>query len=177
MPDETPPPRISQALAGLPAGAAPVCGDFGLSIARDGTWLHRGTPIGRIGLVKLFARVLRREADGRYWLATPYERGTIEVADSPFVGVDVDFAGEGRKQTVMVRTNLDETAEIGPAHPMRMAEGPDGARVPYVTIRDGLEARVGRAAFYRLVERAVPGDDGTLGFWSGGAFHVLGPAS
>lgn len=70
MPDE-PNPQISTALAGLAAYPAESCGDFGLSIARDGTWFHRGTPIGRPGLVKLFARVLRREADGSYWLVTP----------------------------------------------------------------------------------------------------------
>ena len=175
MPDETAPPRISQFLAGLSPGPAESCGDFGLSIGRDGTWYHRGSPIGRIALVKLFARVLRREADGRYWLATPYERGTIEVADSPFVGVDVDFAGDGSSQIVTLRTNLDETVALGPAHPLRVAAGADGARVPYVTVRDGLEARIARAPFYRLVDRAVPGPDGALGVWSQGVFHVLGP--
>jgi uncharacterized protein len=177
MPDETAPPRISQFLAGLPVGPAENCGDFGLAIARDGTWFHRGTPIGRIALVKLFARVLRREADGRFWLVTPYERGTIDVADSPFIGVDVDFAGDGEGQIVSLRTNLDDIVTLDRAHPMRVAVGPEGARVPYVTVRDGLEARIARAPFYRLVERAVPGPDGALGVWSGGAFHVLGPES
>lgn len=177
MPDESAPPRISQFLAGLPAGPAESCGDFGLSIARDGTWFHRGTPIGRMALVKLFARVLRRESDGRYWLVTPYERGTIEVADSPFIGVDVDFAGDGEAQIVSLRTNLDEIVTLGPAHPMRVAVGTGGERVPYVTVRGGLEARIARAPFYRLVERAIPDPDGALGVWSGGAFHVLGPAS
>jgi hypothetical protein len=177
MPDESVPSRISQALAGFAPGPAEACGDFGLAIARDGTWLHRGTPIGRMALVKLFARVLRRESDGRYWLVTPYERGTIEVADSPFVGVDVDFAGEGHGQRVTLRTNLDETVALGPAHPLRVATAPDGARIPYAMIREGLEARLLRTPFYRLVERAVPGPGGALGVWSGGAFHALGPAA
>lgn len=177
MPDESAPPRISQFLAGLPAGSAEICGDFGLSIARDGTWFHRGTPIGRIALVKLFARVLRRESDGQFWLVTPYERGTIDVADSPFIGIDVDFAGDGETQTVSLRTNLDEIVTLGPAHPMRVAIGAGGERVPYVTVRDRLEARIARAPFYRLVERAIPGPDGALGVWSQGAFHVLGPAT
>jgi hypothetical protein len=176
MPDDPVPSRISQALAGLPQGPAEACGDFGLSIARDGTWFHRGTPIGRVALVKLFARVLRREADGRYWLVTPYERGTIDVADSPFVGIDVDLAGEGHGQTVTVRTNLDEIVTLGPSHPLRLEAAADGARIPYVLVRDRLEARLLRAPFYRLVERAVAGPDGALGVWSGGAFHALGPA-
>ena len=59
---------------------------------------------------------------------------------------------------------------------MRTAIGENGERVPYVTVRDGLEARIARAPFYRLVERAVPGPDGALGVWSRGAFHELGPA-
>lgn len=181
MPDE-PTPQISTALAGLASrsiesGPDESCGDFGLSIAHDGTWFHRGTPIGRLGLVKLFARVLRREADGSYWLVTPYERGTIDVADAPFVAVDVDFAGDGASQTVTLRTNLDETVALGPEHPLRVAETPDGARIPYVTMARGLEARIARAPFYRLVERAVETPGGGLGVWSQGAFFELGPAS
>lgn len=176
MPDEST-PQISTALAGLAVGPDESCGDFGLSIARDGTWFHRGTPIGRLGLVKLFARVLRREADGSYWLVTPYERGTIDVADAPFVAVDVDFAGEGAAQTVTLRTNLDETVALGPAHPLRVTEMPDGARIPYVMIGRGLEARIARAPFYRLVERAVEAPGGGLGVWSQGAFFELGPAA
>ena len=51
------------------------CGDFQMRIALDGTWYYQGTPIGRLPLVKLFASVLRRAEDGRYWLVTPAERG------------------------------------------------------------------------------------------------------
>jgi hypothetical protein len=40
------------------------CGDFDLRIDRAGVWHYRGSPIGRPSLVKLFARVRRREADG-----------------------------------------------------------------------------------------------------------------
>ena len=49
--------------------------DFDMRIARDGTWHYRGSPINRKPLVKLFSSVLRREADGSYWLVTPVERG------------------------------------------------------------------------------------------------------
>ena len=48
-----------------------------MRIATDGTWFHQGTPIGRLELVKLFASVLKREADGTYWLETPVERGRL----------------------------------------------------------------------------------------------------
>ncbi|MCA0451483.1 MAG: DUF1285 domain-containing protein [Proteobacteria bacterium] len=93
------------------------------------------------------------------------------------VAVDVDFAGEGAAQTVTLRTNLDETVALGPAHPLRVTEMPDGARIPYVMIGRGLEARIARAPFYRLVERAVEAPGGGLGVWSQGAFFELGPAA
>ena len=41
------------------------CGDMDLTIKSDGTWWYMGSPIGRIQLVKLFARVLVLE-NGEY---------------------------------------------------------------------------------------------------------------
>src|SRR5271155_2009772 len=57
------------------------CGDLDMRIARDGVWFYRGTPIGRLPLVKLFASVLCREADGSYWLVTPAARGRLAGGD------------------------------------------------------------------------------------------------
>src|SRR5687768_14730187 len=71
---------------------------FGLAIARDGSWWHQGSPIRRMPLVKLFASVLRREADGSYWLVTPVERGRIAVEDVPFVAVELAASGRGERQ-------------------------------------------------------------------------------
>lgn len=162
-----------------PGGArepAEICGDFDLRIARDGTWFYRGSPIGRAALVKLFAGVLRREADGSYWLVTPVEKGRVTVDDTPFVAVDFDRAGEGRAQRIVFRTNLDETVEAGPDRPIRVETRADGEPAPYVLVRPGLEARIARAAFYRLVEIAEP-DGERLGVWSGGTFFALGHAA
>jgi len=78
-------------------GHTPVdCGDLEIRIARDGTWFYRGSPIARLPLVKLFASVLRREADGLYWLVTPVERGKIDVEDVPFLAVALTVKGECR---------------------------------------------------------------------------------
>src|SRR5260370_34436121 len=63
------------------------CGDLEMRIARDGTWFYRGSPIGRLPLVKLFASVLRREADGRCWLGTPARRGHADGEDVPVLAV------------------------------------------------------------------------------------------
>ncbi len=162
----------------------PFCGDFQIRIARDGTWFYQGTPIGRKPLVKLFASVLRREADGDYWLVTPFERGRIKVDDAPFVAVECDVEGDGRSQRLVFRTNLDETVTAGPAHPLRVVETPahDGRPAepsPYVLVRPGLEALISRPVFYQLVEQAVPdpADPRVLGLWSDGRFFRLGQAA
>ena len=81
---------------------------FQMRIARDGTWYHQGTPIRRLALAKLFATVLRREADGEYWLVTPVERGRIEVEDAPFTVVDMTVEGEGKDQAGASPTRTGE---------------------------------------------------------------------
>ena len=58
--------------------------DSDFRIARDGTWYHQGSPIGRQAMVRLFSTILCRDADGSYWLKTPVEKCSIEVEDTPF---------------------------------------------------------------------------------------------
>jgi uncharacterized protein len=154
--------------------------DLGLRIAGDGDWLYRGSPIRRIELVKLFASVLRREADGSYWLVTPVERGRIAVEDAPFVAIELARTGQGSAQQLRVRTNLDAWVTIGPRHPicLRRPAGvaPESGPAPYVEVRDGLEARFARSVYYELVdlaeERLVEGR-ACIGVWSEGDFFVL----
>ena len=152
-------------------------GDLGMRIVRDGTWFYRGSPIGRLPLVKLFASVLRREADGRYWLVTPAERGRVTVEDVPFVAVAVDMQGQGRDQRLIFRTNLDEIVTAGPDHPLRVETAADGTPAPYILVRPGLEARLARPVFYELAElgqeEEIAGDR-LFGVWSGGMFFSLG---
>ena len=148
-----------------------------MRIARDGTWFYRGSPINRMPLVKLFASVLRREADGSYWLVTPAERGRVMVEDAPFIAVAVDREGEGRDQRLIFRTNLDEFVTAGPDHKLRVENAEDGTPSPYIVVRPGLEARLSRPVFYELVdlggEEPVVGES-QFGVWSGGMFFRLG---
>ncbi|WP_421707191.1 DUF1285 domain-containing protein [Algihabitans sp.] len=160
----------------------PTCGDFDMKIARDGTWSYRGSPIGRKRLVKLFSTVLRREADGEYWLVTPVERGRIEVEDVPFIAEELRESGAGAEMVLAFRTNLDDWVEADTAHPLRVLHDADsGEPAPYILVRDGLEARLARAVFYHLVELAVPQRDEEgrerLGVWSKGSFFPLDPPS
>ena len=153
------------------------CGDFEMRIARDGTWFYRGSPIGRLPLVKLFASVLRRGPDGGYWLVTPVEQGRVEVEDVPFVAVELRCEGSGPSQLLELRTNLDEWVAVNAAHPLELRDQADGTQLPYVRVRDKLDARVARSVFYHLVELAEPCPDGVedvLGVWSAGRFFPLG---
>jgi hypothetical protein len=72
----------------------PYCGDIGMKIRADGVWIYGGTPIGRMPLVKLFAGVLRKDADGRHYLVTPVEKVDVEVADAPFLAVEMEARGQ-----------------------------------------------------------------------------------
>lgn len=154
-----------------------VCGDLDMRIARDGTWFYHGSPIGRKRLVALFASVLRREADGEYYLVTPAEKGRVSVEDAPFVAVELAVEGGGEDQVLVFRTNLDDHVSAGSGHPIRVAHNQlTGEPAPYVHIRGGLEALIGRAVFYELVDLGVEahvGDAIRFGVWSGGVFFPL----
>ncbi len=159
------------------------CGDLPFLIKRDGTWMYRGSPIGRKELVCLFASVLKREADGSFWLETPAERGRIEVEDAPFVAVALDWSGVGRDQTLTFRTNTDQMICAGPEHPIRVAHDLLTCEpTPYIQLRTGagrlpIEARIGRAVYYELVALAEPAMVACrrmLGVWSRGCFFSLG---
>lgn len=163
------------------AGAAPVerwdppyCGNIGLAIGRDGTWFYQGSPIRRMELVRLFARVLRRDDDGRYFLVTPGEKVDIAVEDSPFLAVEMEMQGEGESQSLMFRTNVDDIVVCGPERPLRFVTEPGSGGVkPYVLVRGRLEALVARAVTYDLLQLVEENDSGEAGLWSGGVFFSV----
>lgn len=153
----------------------PFCGDIDMEISRDGTWFHEGTPIGRPGMVKLFASILIREGDN-YLLVTPVEKVGIRVQDAPFVAVDFEMSGEGVAQRLTFTTNLDDVTVAGPDAPLRFVRDDEtGEPSPYVRVRRNLEALIDRKSFYRLVDLGVH-HDGWFGVWSGGAFFGIIPS-
>jgi hypothetical protein len=160
--------------------ASPVERELNLRIAQDGSWHYLGSPIKRIELVRLFASVLRREADGSYWLVTPVERGRIEVEDAPFVAVELEATGADRAQQLRLRTNLGAWVTLDAAHPLRLRRSDRAAAaagaIPYVEVRAGLEARLARPVYYQLVELGTEQRDGDrmrFGVWSAGRFFAL----
>lgn len=155
----------------------PVSGEMDMRIVRDGTWYHEGDPINRKALVQLFASILRRDDDDRYYLVTPAERWAIQVDDAPFVATQLDVEGEGESQKLTFTTNLEDTVQAGPDHPIRVELDPATQEPsPYVHVRANLEALIGRNVFYQLVELAVEREHkGTtcLGVWSDGCFFPI----
>lgn len=148
------------------------CGDSEMRIARDGTWYHQGSPIGRAAMVKLFSTILRREADGGYVLVTPAEKLDIEVEDAPFVAVEVKSEGAGQGRSLAFRLNTGDLIVAGPDHPLRVEEKADGPH-PYLLVRRGLEALVARPVYYELVNAAIEEGAESPGLWSGGMFFPV----
>ena len=158
----------------------PYCGDLDIRIARDGTWWYLGTPIGRPGLVRLFASVLKLE-EGRHYLVTPVEKIGITVDDAPFVAVDFRVDAPGPDQVLIFETNVGDETAAGPDNPVRVVRDPEtGEPSPYVHVRRGLEALIDRKSYYRLVEIGEHGDvDGVswFGLRSGGRFFPVIPSA
>jgi uncharacterized protein len=139
----------------------PFCGDIDMRIAADGTWFYMQSPIGRPALVKLFASVLKREAN-KYFLVTPVEKVGIVVEDAPFLAVEMQTQEQTGSRLLRFRTNVDDWIECGPEHALRFEPEPaSGGLKPYLYVRRGLWARLTRALFYDLValgeERDVEG--------------------
>ena len=152
------------------------CGDSEMRIARDGTWFHQGSPIGRQTMVRLFSTILRREEDGRDVLVTPVEKLDIVVEDAPFVAVEMKVSGEGKAATLTFRLNTGDLVTADADHALRFEPREDGPR-PYLHVRAGLDAVVARAVYYDLAQRAIDGGDVPPGVWSAGLFFPLEPSA
>ncbi len=150
-------------------------GEMDLEIAADGRWFHEGGEMTRPALVRLLSTLLRREADGHYYLVTPAEKQRIRVVDRPFLIVDAERDGDG---DWWLTTNAGDRLRLDEAHPLRPSPTPEGEEIPEVPVRLGLGARLGRNVYYRLVEEAEqrPGRPGwvELGLRSGGTWQPLG---
>lgn len=152
------------------------CGDSEMRIARDGSWYHQGSPIGRPAMVRLFSTILRREPDGRFVLVTPVEKLDIAVEDAPFVAVEVKVEGDGQAMRLAFRLNTGDVVVAGPEHPIRIEAREDGPH-PYLAVRRGLDALIARSVYYELAQLALANGDTAPGIWSQGTFFPLEPTA
>lgn len=152
----------------------PLSGDIDIHIAGNGDWYHEGGRIERQPLVNLFASILRREADGHYYLVTPVEKWRIQVEDTPLLAVDMEVAGEGAGRKMVFRLNTGEQVLLDTTHPLKV-ETEDDEPHPVLHLERGLSARLTRALFYRLVDLAEQ-RGAELGIDSAGSWFSLGVA-
>ena len=151
------------------------CGDSAMRIARDGTWYHEGSPIGRPEMVRLFSTILRREDDGSFVLVTPVEKLGIAVEDAPFVAVELrsEGEGEGEARTLAFRLNTGDVVIAGPEHRLRFEAGPH----PYLEVRPGLDALLARPVYYELADLALSEGAEPAVLWSDGVAFALEPGA
>lgn len=146
--------------------------DIDITIKADGRWWHEGGEIKRHELVRLFASILVCEDDGEYYLVTPVEKLRLKVEDAPLLIVESVTEAQAALQTVFVRTNLDDAFRIDADHKIEVRSG-----IPYVYVRRGLWAKVGRNVYYQWIDEALlagnqKNDD--LFIVSAGNEHVIG---
>ena len=116
--------------------------EFDIHIASDGRWFHQGGEIKRPAIIKLFASVLSRDDNGRYWLTTPVEKGEVTVEDAPFIIIglkSIHDVGEENPRLEMV-DNVDRDFILGSYHPVFFKKKPH-----WVLLRDIL-------AFMNLIQ-------------------------
>jgi hypothetical protein len=142
--------------------------DSRMHIAVDGRWFHEGRPLARAAMVRAFASLLTRDAEGRHWLVTPECRQAIEVEDAAFVAVDM----QARDDALAFRLNTDELVLAGPDHPLR-ARGDRETPAIYLAVRHGCEARLDRSTWLQLAEHALATGDGTAVSSQGVAFPLV----
>ncbi|MCW2367822.1 DUF1285 domain-containing protein [Sphingobium sp. B11D3D] len=172
-------------IAGVPQDADPArpypvmdwsptrCGHSAMRIDAQGRWFHEEREIRRPELVSLFARLLRREPDGRHVLVTPVEMLDIEVEDAPLFAVEMASDGDGQARTLQFRIGATgQWVTADGAHPLGMEENAAGPR-PALGLEAGLRARLIRPVYYALADLAIAEGHDPLGLWSGGVFHAL----
>lgn len=195
---------IVASTAGLPDPETLACwepelsGDIDIVIRSDGSWWHGGSRIAREGLVRLFASLLRREADDAYYLVTPVEKWRIRVERHALVAVDCDRTGHNGDESWFVLLNTGGRCRIGGRYRLHVQGAPDerpgtdpddlarpegdgvattdagaGQTPPWVNLPNGLTAQLTRAAWYRLTEAASI-QDGRALIISGGTTIDLG---
>lgn len=156
--------------------------DMDLIIKANGEWWHEGSKMTRESLVSLFATVLWQEKkDGvsEYFLKTPVQLLRIQVEDAPLLINEVSIVIENEISWLEFTTTTGDVVRLDDAHQISLrAYSPSKEHVserhiieehssensaeqtkrdeseirPYMPVRQGLMALIGRNAFYHLTE-------------------------
>lgn len=153
--------------------------DMDLTIKANGEWWHEGGHTTRQSLVSLFATILWKEENNgavEYFLKTPVQKLRIHVEDAPLLINDVGIVEEQGESWLEFTTTTGDVVRLDDEHPISlraytMKDSDDNSHSdksknrednestesstqirPYMMVRNGLEALIGRNAFYHLTE-------------------------
>ena len=153
--------------------------DMDLTIKANGEWWHEGGHMTRQSLVSLFATILWKEENNgavEYFLKTPVQKLRIQVEDAPLLINDVGIIEGQGKNWLEFTTSTGDVVRLDDEHPISlraytMKDSDDNSHSdksknkednkstesstqirPYMMVRNGLEALIGRNAFYHLTE-------------------------
>ena len=153
--------------------------DMDLTIKANGEWWHEGGHMTRQSLVSLFATILWKEENNgavEYFLKTPVQKLRIHVEDAPLLINDVGIVEEQGESWLEFTTTPGDVVRLDDEHPISlraytMKDSDDNSHSdksknrednestesstqirPYMMVRNGLEALIGRNAFYHLTE-------------------------
>ena len=153
--------------------------DMDLTIKANGEWWHEGGHMTRQSLVSLFATILWKEENNgavEYFLKTPVQKLRIHVEDAPLLINDVGIVEEQGESWLEFTTSTGDVVRLDDEHPISlraytMKDSDDNSHFdksknrednestesstqirPYMMVRNGLEALIGRNAFYHLTE-------------------------
>jgi len=141
--------------------------DMDLVIKANGEWWHEGTHMTRESLVSLFATILwKEETDGKieYFLKTPVQKLRIKVEDAPLLINDVGIVTEDQVSWLEFSTSTGDIVRLDSQHPLELrpfhaneatdstVSSASGQVRPYMLVRNGLEALIGRNTFYHLIQ-------------------------
>ena len=156
--------------------------DMDLVIKANGEWWHEGGQMTRESLVSLFATILWKEENKgvtEYFLKTPVQKIRIQVEDAPLLINDVGIVNEGNMSWLEFTTTTGDVVRLDDEHPITLkaynpkdrdevSDRHDGnaksgienhhesateAQIrPYMLVRNGLTALIGRNTFFHLAE-------------------------
>ncbi|MCB5160611.1 DUF1285 domain-containing protein [Marinomonas algarum] len=132
----------------------PFCGDMDLVIKANGDWVHEGGKIKRPAMVTMFSRILWLE-DNAYFLVTPVEKVRIQVEDAPFLVTEWQWIETEQGPAIEFTTLTNDVLVLGKDCDLWMEEF-DSEERPYISMRYGMKALVGRNVFYGIAENIVP---------------------
>lgn len=162
--------------------------DMDLVIKANGEWWHEGGLMTRESLVSLFATILWKEDNNgvtEYFLKTPVQKIRIQVEDVPLLINDVGIVTEDGVSWLEFTTTTGDVVRLDDTHPIELhayhptdnSSPHDEAQMrPYMPVRHGLMALIGRNTFYHLTqigELTQKDDTTSLTLMSGGKTYTI----